>query len=121
MSDNSLIKDRLIGKINDLKSTLNARKIKYLHLKRLENIVIKLEQYSGECSECDKYLKDLDNDMLDSSSINDIKKMRKYMKDFNKIVAHLCKQHQHTTEGSYRNTYMLLGMSFGMSFGMILG
>ncbi|NLD45817.1 MAG: hypothetical protein GX660_01265, partial [Clostridiaceae bacterium] len=121
MSDNSLIKDRLIVKINDLKSNLNARRIKFLHLERLENIVNKLEQYSGECSKCDNYLKDLDNDLLKSLSFDDLHYIKKYLKGFKSIVSHLCKKHKHTTESSFRDSFMLLGISVGMSLGMIIG
>lgn len=121
MSDNSLIKDRLIVKINDLKSNLNTRKLKYLRLERLENIVNKLDQYSEKCSKCGNYLKDLDNDLLESLSMDDLNSIKKYLKGFNRIVSHLCKQHKHTTESSFRDSFMVFGMSVGMSLGMIIG
>ncbi len=121
MNSNEDLAKKIIDDINALKSNLDAKKVKYFRVDRLKNIVDRLIQYSDSCTECTDFLNTFEMDMMHNLKPDDIQRSRTYLKNFNKIVSHLCKKHKLVTPGYYVGIYFSLGMSTGMAIGMSIG
>lgn len=112
---------KIIEKIDVLKSNLGAKKVKALQIYRLENIVNKLTEYSDNCSECRYLLSIFESELLDNLNCIDKSHLRNYMINLKKTVSHLCKKHKLITGGHYMGLYMSMGTSLGMLCGMVVG
>lgn len=112
---------KIIEKINVLKSNLGAKKVKALQIYRLENIANKLTKHSDNCSECKYLLSIFESELLDNLNCIDKTHLRNYMINLKKIVSHLCKKHKLVTAGQYMGLYMSMGTSLGMLCGMVVG
>lgn len=112
---------KIIDKIDVLKSNFGPKKVKVLQIYRLENILNKLTLYSDNCSQCKYLLSIFESELLDNLNCVDKSHLKNYMINFKKIISHLCKKHKLITAGHYMGLYMSLGTSLGMSFGMVIG
>ncbi|OPZ93941.1 MAG: hypothetical protein BWY74_00945 [Firmicutes bacterium ADurb.Bin419] len=121
MNSNEDLAKKLVDDINAVKSNLDAKKVKFFRVDRLKNIVDRLNQYSDSCTECTDFLNTFETDMMNNLKPDDIQRSRTYLKNFNKIVSHLCKKHKLVTPSYYVGLYLSLGMSVGMTIGMSIG
>ncbi|HEY9063299.1 MAG TPA: hypothetical protein VIO64_22795 [Pseudobacteroides sp.] len=112
---------KIIEKIDMLKSNLGAKKVKALQIYRLENILNKLTQYSDGCSECKYLLSIFESQLLNNLDCIDKSHLKNYMITLKKIISHLHKKHKLITAGHYIGIYMSMGTSLGMLCGMVIG
>lgn len=121
MNSNEDLAKKIIENVNELKSNLDDKKVKFFRIDRLKKIVDRLAQYSDSCVECTNFLNNFEQDLMENLKPKDMKRSRTYLKNFNIIVNHLCKKHKLVTPGYHTSTYLPLGMSFGMAIGMSIG
>ena len=87
----------------------------------MKEIVDKLNEYSDSCSECRDFLNSFEQDLIENIRPEDIQRSRSYLKNFRKIVSHLCKKHKLVTPGYYAGMYLSAGMSMGLVIVMTIG
>jgi len=115
--------NKQVNKIKDLKGEKNLRKYK---LNYLLCIAERVDSYSGFCSECQSFQKEITEIVADLSEFVQIpddsarmpkEKHRVYFKTVNKITSHLQKQHNLVIEGQNLGLWISIGTAIGVAIG----
>ena len=116
--------ERLTDNLKWLTEQADQKTAKYLNLKQLERILLRFEELSGECEDCNKLEKELLEltDRMKASALPPDKSLtREYQSKVQEIINHLYKAHKLLQEGYYLGMFMGLGLCMGVSFGLVFG
>ncbi len=120
------VEDKISDKLKDdllvFNEKIGDKNSKQLNVDQLIRIVDRLETFSGDCKECEKYIREcsshfenLKNHYVEHVEID----FKGHQKKVNELIAHLQNQHKLLSEGYYLSIYMSIGMSLGLVFGII--
>jgi hypothetical protein len=118
------ISDKLKADLLVFNEKIGDKNSKQLNVDQLIRVVDRLETFSGECQECEKYLSNFSNHIenLKNQYVNNMKlDFKDHQKKVNEIISHLQNQHKLISEGYYLTIYMSIGMSLGLVFGLLVG
>lgn len=116
-------KERIKQKISEIKlQTDNKTKAK-LELDKCVRITEKMETFSADCEDCDKYLNELE--IYFEELPKRVKHLSKedfatHHKKMQELTSHLQKTHHLIPENYYMSVYMSIGISIGLLFGLFL-
>ncbi len=113
-------KKELVAEINKIKDKALPGDIKKLKLDSLEDVVSKLDQFSDDCAECNKWLNRFRPDILAELKSFDTNNHNKYQQNMKSILTHLRTKHNVFTKGFFVGIYLPVGIAIGFLIGSII-
>ncbi|WP_342431675.1 hypothetical protein [Neobacillus sp. FSL H8-0543] len=116
------ISDKLKDDLLVLNKDIGDKNSKLLNVNQLIRVIKRLESFSGECKECEKYLIELNR------HIENFKKrhgqhmkldFKEHQKKVNEIISHFQKEHKLISDGYYLSIYISIGTSLGLVYGLL--
>lgn len=115
--------EQLMQDLELLKVKVGEKTSKQMNLELFKRMIVRLESFSNDCEQCQKYLMELTIHFEELKNKH-VPLEKSYLKDLylkkNELISHLQKQHKLITEGYYLSVYMSLGMSLGVVYGLLL-
>lgn len=115
--------EELIKNIEEMKHDVDEKTATKLELDKYIRIIKRLDSFSTNCEECQKYLVELENHFENiSSQVHQFTKedYKNHNTKTNQVTSHLLKTHHLTSEHYYMTTFMSVGISLGIPLGLLL-
>ncbi len=116
--------DKLSENLKWFTENMDQKTAKYLDLKQLERIILRIGEFSLDCEDCNKLVKELLEltDRMRAAGVPFGKILiKEYQRKIQEIITHLNKKHKLLQEGYYIGLYMGIGLCFGVSLGLVFG
>lgn len=115
--------DKLNAILEELRNHVDEKVVTKLELEKWSRLIQRLDSFSFNCEECNKYFADCENhfvQLLDKSAelIEDDFKQHKLK--MITISSHLENRHNLVQSGHYLSIYMTIGTSLGIVFGLVI-
>lgn len=119
---NKEILDSIKKDLVEIENKFGEKEFKKINMEQLERIIIRLDEFSNDCKECDEYTNEL------SAKIKELKNYEKLrnnnMRDYNLLVkgilSHLERVHKLVPKDHYTGSYLAIGMSIGLVIGLVI-
>lgn len=116
------IYEALGSNIKKLAEHPDQKAVKKLDLKQLDRIVLRLEKFAGDCTVCEEYLMQLEDDtrqLSEEQGVYDKELVGSHKKLMESIISHLEKKHKLIREGHNVSIFMLVGISLGIIYSVV--
>lgn len=115
--------DQIKAMINELRALDNKKISAKLDLNKSERLVEKLASLSKGCQECEQYLREFKDhlvQLIQKKDHIDKPDLKQHTQFIRQIYSHFQKKHKLLPEGYYMGIYMSIGMSLGVVFGLTI-
>ncbi len=122
MENNKEPSGEVFIKLDELKASLDPKKVKSLNIQLFERAIRRAVALQEECDACKNFLPGAAGviDEMLTQVKEDKVKYKEYQIFYKHLISHMQQTHKLVSEGSYLGMWISLGLAIGLSFGTMI-